>query len=140
MSKDTSQMLQELKNCSDFKRFYKENEYDIKDTTVSEYLKKLIEEKGLKRSEIIKKAEMSEVYAYQIISGVRIPEREKLLCLAFGMGLDLEETQKLLKSTGYSQLYVRIPFDCIVIYGICNHLGVVEINELLYEYGEDTLG
>ena len=83
---------------------------------------------------------MSEIYAYQSISGIRVPERNKLLCPAIGMELDLKETQKLLKCTGYSQLYVRNTFECIIIYALCRHLSIVEVNELLYEYGEKTPG
>ena len=103
-------------------------------------LNDLIKEKGLKKSEVIRKSELSEVYSYQIFSGLRVPERKKLLCLAVGMGLNLDEVQTLLKCAGYSPLYVKISFDSIVIYGICKQLSIVEINELLFEYDLETLG
>lgn len=140
MKKDTSELLSSLEGCESFKRFYNENAESITNTALSEYLQALIEEKGLKKPEIIKRSEMSEVYAYQIMSGLRVPERKKLLCLVLGMGLDLSETQNLLRRAGYSQLYVKNTFDCIIIYAVCNNLTVVETNELLYSYGEDTLG
>ena len=69
-----------------------------------------------------------------------MPERKKLLCLAVGMGLNIEQTQQLLKCAGYPQLYVKLPFDSIVLYGLCKGLPVVQINELLYTYGLETLG
>ena len=140
MNKDTSKIVEELKECSDFKKFYAGNREFVKDKTLSEYLGALIEEKGLVRSAIIKKSELSEIYAYQIISGVRRPERKKLLALTVGMGLDLEETQRLLKVAGYPELYVKNTFDCIVMYGICRKMSVMEINEMLYDYGADTIG
>jgi len=99
-----------------------------------------LESKGLKKAQVIKNAEFSEVYGYQIFSGIRVPERKKLLCLAVGMQLNIEETQQLLKCAGYSQLYVKLPFDSIVLYGLCKELSVVQINELLYEYELETLG
>ena len=108
--------------------------------SLSELLARLMEQKGLKKSAVIKKAELSEVYAYQIFSGLRVPERKKLLCLAIGMELNLDEVQALLKCAGYSPLYVKLPFDSIVLYGICKKQSVIEINDLLYEYGLDTLG
>ena len=95
---------------------------------------------GLKKSQVIRAAEMSEVYAYQIFSGLRVPERKKLLCLAVAMKLTLDDVQTLLKCAGYSTLYVKLPFDSIVLYGVCKKLSVVEINEILYEYGLETLG
>ena len=138
--KDTSKIVEELEICPDFKSFYNENkDYMIKED-LSALLDELIKKYGLKKSQVIRAAEMSEVYAYQIFSGLRVPERKKLLCLAVGMSLNLDETQTLLKCAGYAPLYVKLPFDSIVIYGICKKLSVVKINELLFEYGLETLG
>lgn len=140
MQKDTSKIVEELGLCPDFTTFYNENkQYLIKDT-LSEMLEQLLAKKGLKKSAVIKEAEMSEVYGYQIFSGLRVPERKKLLCLAVAMKLNIDEMQTLLKTAGYSPLYVKLPFDSIVLYGICKGFSVIEINELLYEYGLDTLG
>ena len=60
--------------------------------------------------------------------------------VTFGMELNLEQVQQLLKAAGYSHLYVKRPFDSIVLYGICKKMTVAQINELLYDYGFDTLG
>lgn len=140
MQKDTSKIVEELGLCADFKTFYNENKEYMVSATLSQMLNDLIKEKGLKKSEVIRKSELSEVYSYQIFSGLRVPERKKLLCLAVGMGLNLDEVQTLLKCAGYSPLYVKISFDSIVIYGICKQLSIVEINELLFEYDLETLG
>ena len=141
MNKSTDMLLEELKDFCSFKSFYKENKENIASVSLSEYLEKLIAEKGLNKSEIIEKSEMSEVYAYQIISGIKTnPKREKVLCLAVGMGLSLEETQELLKKTGYAPLYAKSPFDAIIIYGLAKGFGVVQINNLLFEYEQETLG
>ncbi len=138
--KDTSKIVEELGLCPDFKTFYSENkDYMVKED-LSQLLEKLISQYGLKKSQVIRAAEMSEVYAYQIFSGLRVPERKKLLCLALAMKLPLDEVQTLLKCAGYSTLYVKLPFDSIVLYGVCKQLSVVEINKLLYEYGLETLG
>ena len=140
MIKDTTKIVEELGLCDSFKTFYDENkDYMVKED-LSALLNSLITKYNLKKSQIIRGAEMSEVYAYQIFSGLRIPERKKLLCLAIAMELLLDEVQTLLKCAGYSQLYVKLPFDSIILYGICKKLSVVEINEILYEYGLETLG
>ncbi len=140
MKKDTSKIVEELGLCADFNTFYSENKEYMISSSLAEMLEKLLAEKGLKKSQVIKNAELSEVYAYQIFSGLRVPERKKLLCLAIGMSLNLDEVQTLLKCAGYSPLYVKLPFDSIIIYGICKKLSVIEINGLLYEYGMETLG
>lgn len=140
MTKDTSKIVEELGLCPDFKTFYDENKHYMISDDLSHLLNKLIAKYNLKKSDIIRAAEMSEVYAYQIFSGLRIPERNKLLCLAIAMKLNLDELQTLLKTAGYPQLYIKLPFDSIVLYGVCKGLSVIEINEILYEYGLDTLG
>lgn len=140
MAKDTGKILEELTLCPDFRSFYDENRDDMVSQTLSQLLEQLLTEKGLKKSQVIQNAEISEVYGYQIFSGIRIPDRKKLLALAVGMDLNIEQTQKLLKSAGYPPLYAKLPLDSIVLFGLCKGMGVVEINELLYEYGLETLG
>lgn len=139
MNKDTSEIVKELGLSRDFQTFYNENKEYMIVADLVQLLKELLQRKGLKKSQVIKNAELSEIYGYQIFSGVRVPERKKLLCLAVGMGLNIDEVQTLLKCAGYSQLYVKKPFDSVVLYGFCKGLSVIEINELLYQYGLDTI-
>ena len=140
MAKSTAKIVEELGACPDFKTFYSENKNYMVRENLSVLLDQLIKKYDLKKSQVIRSAEMSEVYAYQIFSGLRVPERKKLLCLAIAMELSLEEVQTLLKCAGYSTLYVKLPFDSIILYGICKKLSVVQINDLLFEYGLETLG
>ena len=139
MEKDTSEIVKELGLSEDFQTFYNENkEYMVLDD-LSGLLADLLQRKGLKKSQVIKNAELSEIYGYQIFSGVRVPERKKLLCLAISMRLNIDEVQTLLKCAGYPQLYVKKPFDGVVLYGFCKGMSVVQINELLYKYDLETL-
>lgn len=141
MKKDTSELLKELESFSSFNDFYNENIDNIAEIKLYDYLEMLINSKGLSKAEIVKNSEMSEVYAYQIISGIKQqPKREKVIALAFGMELSLDELQELLKKTGYAQLYAKKPFDAIIIYGFAKRMNIIEVNNLLFEYGLDTLG
>ena len=140
MEKDTSEIVKELKLCPDFQTFYNENKECMISANLAQLLAELLQHKGLQKSQVIKNAELSEVYGYQIFSGARVPERKKLLCLALSMELNIDEVQQLLKCAGYSQLYVKKPFDSVVLYGFCKGLTVIEINELLYRYSLETLG
>lgn len=140
MSKNTAEIIKELKLSSDFKRFYQENKEYMVDKTLAQFLEQLLQETGISKAKAIKNAEMSEIYGYHIFAGTRIPERGKVLALAIGMGLKLDRIQQLLKVAGYSPLYVKRPFDSVVLYGICNNMSVAQINELLYDYDMETLG
>ena len=138
--KSTTKIVEELELCSNFTSFYDENKNFLATQSLSQLILDLIKKHNLKKSDIIKNSEISEIYAYQIFSGKRIPERKKLLSLCLGMSLTLDEVQSLLKCAGYSTLYVKLPFDSIIIYGICKNLSVLEVNRLLFEYDLETLG
>lgn len=140
MQKDTSEIVKELGLCPNFQTFYNENKEYMTSASLAQLLEELLKSKGLKKSQVIKNAELSEVYSYQIFSGLRVPERKKLLCLTVSMGLNIDEAQQLLKCAGYPPLYVKKPFDSVVLYGLCKGLSIVEINELLYKYELETLG
>jgi len=140
MAKDTSKILEELALCPDFNTFYNDNKSYMVTKDLASLLNHFLDTYHLKKSQVIRAAEMSEVYAYQIFSGLRVPERKKLLCLAVAMQLTLDDVQTLLKCAGYSTLYVKLPFDSIILYGICKKMSVVEINDILFEYGLETLG
>ena len=140
MPKDTSEIVKELGLFPDFQTFYNENKEYMVSGDLAKLLAELLESKNLRKSRVIKNAELSEIYGYQIFSGVRVPERKKLLCLAIGMELNIEQTQNLLKCAGYAPLYVKLPADSVVLYGLCKGMSVSQINELLYTYDLETLG
>ena len=100
----------------------------------------LIEKKGLKKAQVIEKANLQKTYAYEVLNGrKRNPSRDILLRLAFAMGLDLEETQTLLKHSRMPQLYTRNGRDSIIIYAINNKKSLIDCNVLLDEMKEKPL-
>lgn len=140
MQKSTTELLNELKNFDSFKEYEKINKNSMINKTLSQYLCDLIEEKHLKKSDVIRKGELNESYAYQMFSGVKsTPSKDKLICLSIGMDLSVDETNSLLKLAGLSPLYPRIKRDSIIIINMNNKKSVVEINEELYNEGEETL-
>ena len=139
VEKSTELLLNELKKSAEFDRFMEENEASIATVPIHVVLEKALAEKGLKKAEVIRSAEMQEATGYAIFSGFRHPERKRALALLIALGLSFDEIQKALKQAGYAPLYVKNPFDCVVIYGIVNGYSVADINGLLFEYGEPLL-
>lgn len=103
------------------------------------YLTNILKKKGLVKSAVIKRSELSEVMGYQIFSGTRNPSRDSLICVCVAMELDIDETQEILKVALFAPLYPKSKRDCIIINGISNKKSVAEINETLYDNDEDTL-
>lgn len=99
----------------------------------------LLEQKGLSKSEVIKNSFLDRTYAYQILSGARVPGRNKILALGISAQFSLKEIQKLLEYAKAGGLYSRSSRDAIIIYGIEHHMDLLRINELLDENGEELV-
>ena len=139
MPKETSKILEELALSPDFQTFYEENQDHMVTESLSDMLDALIRASGLTKTVIIRRSEISESYAYQIFSGLRKPDRNRLLSLAIAMELSPDTTQQLLKCAGYPPLYVKRPFDSVILYGLHKKLTVPELNEMLLQYGQEML-
>ena len=63
LPKDTTKIVEELGLCPDFKTFYDENKVYMVQSSLSDMLQQLLTEKGLKKSQVIKNTELSEVYS-----------------------------------------------------------------------------
>lgn len=77
----------------------------------------------------------SRANVYKLMDGRSHPEQDVLLRIAFTLEMDVEETQQLLKSAHRSQLTATIPRDVCILYGLMNHLDLMEMDEVLTEKG-----
>ena len=73
-----------------------------------------------RKSDIIRKANLSRVYGYQLMEGRRRGKRDYYLLIALAMSLDLKTTQRMLSITQSGALYPLIKRDAAVIFAI-NH-------------------
>lgn len=137
--KTTSKLEKNLKEYNTLNRYFDENKDELATETLAAQLQNLIEAKGLSRAEVVKESNLNEIYAYQIISGVRRPSRDKLLCLCFALKATLEETQSLLKRNGFAPLYARNERDSIMFFAIEHGMSLFQLNETLYDHGKATL-
>lgn len=135
MNKKTDELMEILKNKKSINEYFEQEIDELFFSSLSEYLELLLSEKKLKKSEVINKSNIEKYYAYQIFNGNKEnPSRDKMIMLAFGMGLTVEETRKLLKIAKVSDLYVRSPRDSIFIFCLNKGLGIIEVNEYLSDY------
>ncbi len=93
----------------------------------------------LKRSDVIRAAQLDRTYGYQIFNGSRRPSRDKIMALCIAARLSLRETQRCLEIAGEGILYARSSRDAVIIYGIEHHMDVMQINELLADKRERIL-
>lgn len=139
VEKSTEELLNELQKTEDVFAFTRENEEEMEAISLTEQLEQLLKKYQKQKKDIIKDAGMDTTYGYQIFDGRKNPRRDKLLQLAFGFPLTVEETNKVFRAAGVSDLYVRCKRDTICMYCLQQKMTVDECNALLYQAGEETL-
>ena len=118
------------------------NIYTVRRATqgFADYLNQLLDEKGLKKSEVIRAAGINGTYGYDCFSGKAAnPSRDHAITLALGLRCTLLETQRLLRTAGVSELWAKVPRDAVIIYGVQHGFTRVQVDDDLYRLGFDTL-
>ena len=129
-TKSTDNILGEIKKANSIEEFWPS--VDENYPAVDEYLKGLLEKYDVTVGNLVKRTNIDRVYAYQIIQGKKShPSREKLLAISLRIGLNLDETQHLLRYARVAELYPKNPQDSIIIFAIEHKLSFLDTNELL---------
>lgn len=137
--KNTNDLRQELMDSPDLTQFLTQNQDYFVNVNLSELLNQLFERKNISKATLAKRSGMSEIYLHQIFAGRRNPSRNRLLCLCYGLGATVAETQELLRLCNMAQLYPKLKRDAIIYYGLQHKLGLYKINDYLFDEDEETL-
>lgn len=133
----TDELLQELLDSSDLDEYTETHEDGSR--SLSEYLQQLLEEKGLRRVDVVHEAGLNTTFGYQIFTGERGASRNKVLQIAFAMKLTLQETNRALQAAGVNELYAKSRRDAIIIYCLTHGATLQQTDEELYRFGEETI-
>lgn len=137
--KSTDELLKQLNSCNNIDDYFKENSEQLIQTNIADYLYDVFKEKCLVKSQVFRKAEVDEIFGYQIFSGRKNPSRNTLIAICIGARFTLNEIQAALKIAGFATLYAKNKRDSLIIYGITHAKSVLEINEMLWGENEKTL-
>lgn len=132
--KTTEELTHEIKSATDIDDYLSANSNHMLTASLSEYLNTLLLQKKIRKADVIRGSLLSRAYVYKIFAGEKIPSRDKLIALAFGLGLSDYETQKMLKLSGNQELYARNKRDALILFALQKNKSILEINELLYDH------
>ncbi len=103
------------------------------------HLQQIINKKGLKNSEVYAAANISKQYFSKLLKGQVKPSKEKVLALAVGLRLNMDETVDFLRIAGYALSPIS-QTDAVVRYFIAHEdYNVLKIDIVLFDYGLDPL-
>lgn len=116
--------------------FDEETEPLFVDYTLTEFIVKMIKEKRKTTTQLAELSNLEPNYINKLRIGmIKKPSRNKLLQLAFGLSLDENETQLLLRLAGLCALYPRFKRDYMIMVCIRANKSIWDCNELLIESG-----
>ncbi len=127
---DTTQMQSRLKGDS-----FPEDWDDFLDDNIKNFFEELLAETGQKKGEVIRKANLSRTYGYQLMEGRRRGKRDYYLLIALAMALDLKTTQRMLSVTQSGPLHPLIKRDAAVIFAINHGSDIVETYTFMSSLG-----
>ncbi len=136
----TSVVLNKLTKEPDIEKFLQQNSHLMEIPSFDVYITMLSKKVGKVPEQIIKNSAIERTYGHQIFNGTRKPSRDKVIQLAFGFKLGLDESQKLLQIAQKNSLYPKIKRDAAIIYCINNHKDVFETQYVLQSLKLTLLG
>lgn len=129
----------QIKGADSFSELWERYKEQIVHQPLSEYLCELLDEKGLKRSDVVVRTGLDKAYVYQIFAGKKNPSRDKLITIAFGMEFSEEETQRMLQLSGHRELWPKDERDALLLFAIQRGMSLEEVHTELERYGLDPL-
>ena len=140
MAKSTDELMNILKTEPDINHYIKENSGEMVSGGLSEYIAELIEKKGLTVAKAARRGQMSDSYFYKINQGRKINiSRDKIIQMCFGLGLDIEESRRLMRMARVGELYPRIRRDSIILFCLEKRIDIIECDKMLDEAGEKQI-
>lgn len=137
--KSTEELENEIKAADDMDEYLIRNSDLLLRQSVSETLNDALSKTDMLISQVVKRSGLTRSYVYHIFGGKRMPSRDKLIAIAFGLGLDCDETNALLKKCRFAQLYSKDVRDAVIMFNLTHRKDIFETNSDLEERGFEPL-
>lgn len=120
-------------------QFITENNAALRLPSFPEYITALCEKRGEIPEQVIRRGCIERSFGHHLFRGTRNPSRDTVLQLAFGLELDADGTQQLLKIARMSPLHPRVKRDAVIAHCLHNRVGIVKAQTTLAELELPTI-
>jgi hypothetical protein len=135
VEKSTEALNREIREAKSFDDFKRQNKNEMIDNELSLYLYELMEKYNTNPTKLSNEITVSRAYIYACLNGSKVPGRDTVIKIAFGLKADMAELNKLLKIAGHKELYSKNTRDACIIFGIEKNMNVYEIDDLIKSQG-----
>lgn len=125
----TVDLEEELKKRGDFDQNMVKNEAPPELAVV---LNRFIDDRKMKKSDVIRMINVDRNYGYQVLNGKRTPTRNFIIQTSLILKLSIDEMNYLLQLAGKSPLYVRNLVDARVFYAINHHMDYYDAVDFIW--------
>lgn len=139
-SMTTQELWAKLFRAASAERFLAESAETAELPVFSEYITKLCGAKGEKPERVLKRGNLESSYGHRLFAGGRNPSRDTVLQLAFGLELDTDAAQQLLKVARAAPLHPRVKRDAVIAFCLHHRMSMIEAQQILAENGLPILG
>ncbi len=136
----TSSLYRRIMRTNHLDNFLERNKGNLKEEDFCRQLNRLCAERDMVPEQVILRSQIERSYGHQLFNGTRRPSRDKVIQLAFGLGLNVEEAQDLMQAAGKNALNPRSRRDVAIIFCLKKHMSVMETQEILESHGIPLLG
>lgn len=135
----TTTLLKKIKSYKTIDDVLAYEASDIDGPTLCSYMNQLLEQSHMGIPELAKQVLLDRSYVYQLFNGIRTPNRNTLIRLAFAFHLSIKDAQYLLTLSRRGELYPRIRYDAAILFALAKGYDLYDANEMLEQIGEIPL-
>ena len=136
--KATSQRLLQIRRSGTFREVLDSHSAQ-NEPAFCQYLYHLMEQRRLTAREMIAETGVHKSYFYAVLAGQKVPGKNIIIRFSLVLRCSLNETNRLLRLAGLSDLYALMRRDAVLIYATGKKATIQETNEMLEEAGEELL-
>ena len=134
----TSQRLTQIRRRGTFREVL-DSHNAMEEPSLCQYLYRLMEDRRFSARDMIAETGINKSYFYAVLAGQKSPGKNIILRLSLALRCTLNETNRLLRLAGLSDLYSLMRRDAVLIYAVEHKASIRETNEMLEEAGEEPL-
>ena len=136
----TNSLIRRIMKADQLNIYLEQNAQYMKPEDFCACLQRLCKARGDVPERVILRSQIERSYGHQLFNGTRRPSREKVIQLAFGLSLAVEEAQDLLQAAGKGLLNPRVPRDAAIIFCLHQRLSLIDAQDVLSTNGLTPLG